>query len=68
VIGVHVGTVILAVMYAAGVHALAVWFTAGDPQITAVYLRSLFVRDYYPAQGHPQAASRPVRDALPKVR
>ena len=68
VIGVHVGTVILAVMYAVGVHALAVWVTAGDPQITAVYLRSLFVRDYYPAHGRPQVPSRPIRDALPKVR
>jgi type IV secretory pathway TrbD component len=68
VIGVHAGTVVLAVMYAVGVHALAVWVTAGDAQITAVYLRSLFVRDYYPAHGRPHVPSRPIRDALPKVR
>jgi len=68
VIGVHAGTVVLAVMYAVGVHALAVWVTAGDAQITAVYLRSLFVRDYYPAHGCLHVPSRPIRDALPKVR
>jgi type IV secretory pathway TrbD component len=52
VIGLHVGTVALAIAYAVGVHGVAAWATARDPQITAVALRHALQRDYYPAQAH----------------
>lgn len=68
VIGIHVGTVVLAGLYVLCVHSAAAWVTARDPQISAVYLRSLFVRDYYPPHGHPRVPPRSVRDALPPAR
>lgn len=52
VIGIHAVTLLLAIVYLGVVHGLAVRATVSDPAITAVYLRSLRFRDYYPPHGH----------------
>jgi type IV secretory pathway TrbD component len=48
VVGVHVATVALAAVYVGAVHAALAACTRDDPRISAVYLRSLLARDYYP--------------------
>jgi type IV secretory pathway TrbD component len=52
VVGLHVSTIVLAAVYVGIVHALAVRATASDPAISAVYIRSLKFRDYYPPHAH----------------
>jgi type IV secretory pathway TrbD component len=65
VIGIHVATVALAAVYATLVHAGAVWVTSHDPQISAVYLRSLMARDYYPPVARVWARAGGVRRSMP---
>ena len=52
VVGLHVSTIALAVLYLGVVHACVARATASDPEITAVYLRSLRYRDYYPPHAY----------------
>lgn len=52
VVGIHVVTLLLALMYVGVIHALVARATASDPEITAVYIRSLRYRDYYPPHAH----------------
>ena len=52
VVGLHVATIALVALYVLVVHALVARATAGDPAITAVYIRSLRFRDYYPPHAH----------------
>jgi type IV secretory pathway TrbD component len=52
VVGLHVVTVVFAMLYLGVVHALMARATAHDPAITAVYIRSLRYRDYYPPHAH----------------
>lgn len=68
VVGVHVATVAVAVFYVTVVHGAVVRVTASDPQISAVYVRSLFARDYYPPHAQLRAGPPPVRPSLPRVR
>jgi type IV secretory pathway TrbD component len=68
VVGVHVATVAVAVFYVTVVHGAVARVTAADPQISAVYVRSLFARDYYPAHAHLRARPPAVRPSLPRVR
>ena len=52
VVGLHVMTIALAVLYLVVMHCAMVRATASDPEITAVYIRSLTLRDYYPPHAH----------------
>lgn len=45
--GLHVLTVAIALALAFPVHGLGVWLAKRDPQMIAVYLRSLSASDYY---------------------
>jgi type IV secretory pathway TrbD component len=67
VIGVHVATCLLAVVYLAVIHPLAVWITARDAHILAVYLRSLATTDFYAPHAPPFARTPPVRLAIPRT-
>ncbi len=66
-VGVHVGIVILVVLYATVGHALAVWITTHDPEMPAVYLRSLAAKDFYAPHGSPFVTPPAVRPSLPGV-
>jgi type IV secretory pathway TrbD component len=66
-VGLHVGTLILALFYATAGHALAVWVTAQDPQMAAVYLRSLAGKDFYASHAVPLAAIPAARPAFPRI-
>ena len=59
VVGVHVATIGLAAFYVGAVHAAVAACTRSDPLISAVYLRSLVARDYYPP--HARLAAPPPR-------
>jgi type IV secretory pathway TrbD component len=52
VVGLHVATIALAALYLLVLHCAMVRATASDPEIAAVYIRSLRYRDYYPAHAH----------------
>ncbi|MGH7576571.1 MAG: VirB3 family type IV secretion system protein [Longimicrobiales bacterium] len=45
--GLHVLTVAIAFVFALPMHALGVWLARRDPQMIAVYLRSLSASDHY---------------------
>jgi type IV secretory pathway TrbD component len=65
VVGLHVATIALAVVYATAVHAAAAAVTRDDPLISAVYLRSLMARDYYPPHARLTAPAPRPRPAIP---
>jgi type IV secretory pathway TrbD component len=65
VVGLHIATVLMAAVYAFGIHALAVWITAHDPQMLATYLRSLATKDFYVPHATVLAAVPAVRPAIP---
>lgn len=58
VVGLHVSTIALVVLDLGLIHALVARATAHDPAITAVYIRSLRFRDYYPPHAHASAYAR----------
>jgi type IV secretory pathway TrbD component len=68
VVGLHVATVGVAVFYVTVVHSAVSRMTASDPQISAVYVRSLFARDFYSAHAYLRAGPPAVRPSLPRVR
>lgn len=66
-VGLHVATVLLAVFYLTVGHAVMVWVAKQDPQMTALYVRSLGARDFYPAHASVHAAP-PVHPSIPQGR
>ena len=65
-VGLHIATFLLAAFYLTVVHSLMVWVAARDPHMTALYLRSLAARDYYPAQAGVYAPPPVVHPSIPK--
>jgi type IV secretory pathway TrbD component len=65
-VGLHVATVLLAVFYLTLVHAVMVWVAKQDAQITALYVRSLGARDFYPPHASVHAAPPPVHPSIPR--
>ena len=67
-VGLHVATVLLAAFWLTVVHAVMAWVAAKDAQMTALYVRSLAARDFYPAQGSVHAGPPPVHPSIPRPR
>ena len=65
VVGFHVATLLLAVVWLTAVHGVMVWVAKQDAQMTTLYVRSLFAQDYYPAHAGVQAAPAAVRSSVP---
>jgi len=63
-VGLHVATVLLAVFYLTVVHAVMVWVAKQDPQMTALYVRSLATRDFYPPHASVHGAPPPVHPSI----
>ena len=63
-VGLHVATVLLAVFYLTVVHAVMVWVAKQDPQMTALYVRSLVTRDFYPPHASVHGAAPPVHPSI----
>jgi type IV secretory pathway TrbD component len=47
VVGIHVATLAIAAFWLTVVHGTMVWIAKQDPQMTILYVRSLFARDFY---------------------
>src|SRR6476661_5894343 len=56
-VGLHVATLLLAGFYLTVVHGLMVWVAKQDPQMSALYLRSLSGRDFYAPHAGIQAST-----------
>ncbi len=65
-VGLHVATLLLAFMYLTVGHAVMVWVAKQDPQMTALYVRSLASRDFYPPHASVHAAPPPVHPSIPQ--
>jgi type IV secretory pathway TrbD component len=65
-IGFHVATLVLAVFYLTVVHGVMVWVAKQDPQMSALYVRSLSARDFYPPHGSVRGAPAAVHAAIPR--
>ena len=63
-VGLHVATVLLAVFYLTVVHAVMVWVAKQDPQMTALYVRSVVSHDFYPPHASVHAAPPPVHPSM----
>ena len=64
--GLHVATVLLALFYLTVVHAVMVWVARHDAHMTALYVRSLASRDFYPPHAGVHGGSPPVHAAIPR--
>lgn len=67
-IGLHVATVLLAAFYLTAVHSVMVWVAKQDAHMTALYVRSLSARDFYPPHGSINAGSLPSHSSIPRGR
>ena len=65
VVGFHVITLLLALFWLTVVHSAMVWVAKQDPQMTTLYVRSLFARDYYLPHAGVRAAPPVVRTSVP---
>jgi type IV secretory pathway TrbD component len=65
VVGFHVVTLLLAFFWITVVHSAMVWVAKQDPQMTTLYVRSLFAQDYYPPHAGVRAAPPVVRTSVP---
>jgi type IV secretory pathway TrbD component len=65
-IGLHVATVLLAVFYVTVVHSIMVWVAKQDAHMTALYVRSLSARDFYPPHAGVCASSPIVAPSIPR--
>lgn len=63
-VGLHLTTIVLVAVYLVVVHPVAVWVTARDPQMLALYARSLGFRDFYWPHASPHARTPAVRTSL----
>ena len=67
-VGLHVATVLLAVFYLTVVHSIMVWIAKQDPNMTALYVRSIGARDFYPAHSAALKAAPSVAPSIPRGR
>jgi type IV secretory pathway TrbD component len=67
-VGLHVATVLLAILYLTLVHAVMVWVATQDAHMTTLYVRSLSARDFYLPHGGVDGRSLPVRPSIPRPR
>ncbi len=63
-VGLHLTTIVLVAVYLVVMHPVAVWVTAQDPQMLALYARSLGFRDFYWPHAPPHARTPAVRPSL----
>lgn len=63
--GLHVLTLAIAFLFAVPIHALGVWLARRDPQMIAIYLRSISARDHYVPWGLRRTRPAPVRPCIP---
>lgn len=67
-VGLHVATVLLALFYLTVVHAVMVWVAKQDPQMIALYVRSVGARDFYHAHAGLHGAAPSMKPSIPPHR
>lgn len=67
-IGIHLATIALAAVWLTVVHGLMVWVAKQDPQMIALYVRSLRARDFYAPTGGVHEPALPAQPSIPPVR
>lgn len=65
IVGVHLLTIAIAVFWLTAVHSAMVWVAKGEPQMTALYVRSLSGRDFYAPHAPAIARTPAPHSALP---
>lgn len=55
VVGIHLTTLAIATFWLTVVHGTMVWVAKQEPQMTILYVRSLFGRDFYSPQARAHA-------------
>jgi len=63
--GFHPVTIAVGLLLAFPIHALGVWFAKKDPQMAALYVRSLLARDFYLPYGARRTRPPVVRPSIP---
>jgi type IV secretory pathway TrbD component len=67
-IGVHLVTLLVAVLWTAVIHPVMVWVSRKDPLLPVLYVRSLARKDYYPPHARPQGTFPGVKASIPTRR
>ena len=68
IVGIHLITIAIALFWLTTVHGVMVWVAKQEPQMTALYVRSLFARDFYAPHALAQTPTPPPRPAIPAWR
>jgi type IV secretory pathway TrbD component len=66
-VGFHVLTLTIAFVFAVPMHALGVWMARRDPQMIAVYVRSISARDHYVPWGSRRVQAAAVHACIPEA-
>ena len=65
VVGLHVLTVAIALFWLTVVHSTMVWVAKQEPQMSALYVRSLSGRDFYAPHARAHAPTPAPRTSIP---
>ncbi|MGH7618064.1 MAG: VirB3 family type IV secretion system protein [Gemmatimonadaceae bacterium] len=68
VVGIHLVTIALALFWLTAVHSVMVWVAKQEPQMTALYVRSLSGRDFYAPHARAHAPTPLPRPSIPAWR
>jgi len=68
VVGIHLVTIAIALFWLTIVHGVMVWVAKQEPQMTALYVRSLTARDFYPPHARAHVLTPGSRPAIPVLR
>jgi type IV secretory pathway TrbD component len=68
VVGIHLVTIAIAVFWLTVVHSVMVWVATQEPQMTALYVRSLSARDFYAPNARAHVLTPASRPAIPALR
>jgi type IV secretory pathway TrbD component len=67
VVGIHLLTIAIAVFWLTVVHSTMVWVAKQEPQMTALYVRSLAARDFYAPHARAHVAAPAPRPSIPAL-
>ena len=67
-IGVHLVTLLIAVLWTAVIHPVMVWISRKDPLLPVLYVRSLAGKDYYAPHARPHTKPPGVKASIPARR
>ncbi|HTE43746.1 MAG TPA: VirB3 family type IV secretion system protein [Gemmatimonadaceae bacterium] len=68
VVGIHLVTIAIALFWLTVVHSVMVWVAKQEPQMTALYVRSLSARDFYAPHARAHVPTPTSRPAIPALR